>query len=174
MHIEQQHTQLVSNLIKDPEEILAGMTAHKAAVLHAMLGIAGEILELDAGIRANDLDNILEEAGDALFYLRDARSFFPPADVSSRPVTDISGVLAELLDGAKKYAIYNKSWLQVELGLSIATALADRWVVDSLRAFGFTRDEALGHNIAKLTKRYPQGTYTDTHAHARLDKEEEQ
>jgi hypothetical protein len=35
---------------------------------------------------------------------------------------------------------------------------------------GITRDEVLAHNIAKLSKRYSSGSYSDKHAQERADK----
>ena len=38
------------------------------------------------------------------------------------------------------------------------------------QGLGITRQEVLGHNIAKLSKRYSSGTYSDKHAQERADK----
>ena len=85
--------------------------------LHAAVGIAGEAGEVLDAIKKNwiydadlDVENILEECGDLLFYI---------------------------------------------------TAL--------LLHSGHTLQDAMWHNIDKLSKRYPEG-YTDHHARERMDK----
>jgi len=38
------------------------------------------------------------------------------------------------------------------------------------QGLGITREEVLAHNIAKLSKRYSSGSYSDKHAQERADK----
>ena len=74
----------------------------------------------------------------------------------------------ELLDAAKKVAIYNKP-VDRE---NVIEELGDlEFYMQGLRAnLGITREECLAHNIAKLTKRYPKGTFDNADAVARADK----
>lgn len=74
----------------------------------------------------------------------------------------------ELLDAAKKVAIYNKP-VDRE---NVIEELGDlEFYMQGLRAnLGITREDCLAHNIAKLTKRYPKGTFDNADAVARADK----
>jgi NTP pyrophosphatase (non-canonical NTP hydrolase) len=78
----------------------------------------------------------------------------------------------ELLDAAKKVAIYNKP-VDRE---NVIEELGDlEFYMQGIRAnLGITREECLAHNIAKLTKRYPKGTFDNVDAVARADKHDEQ
>ena len=78
----------------------------------------------------------------------------------------------ELLDAAKKVAIYNKP-VDRE---NVIEELGDlEFYMQGIRAnLGITREECLAHNIAKLTKRYPKGTFDNADAVARADKHGEQ
>lgn len=70
------HEELVVALAKNPDVILAEMTADKADLIHAVLGISGEAGELLDAIKKAaiynkplDIDNVIEELGDLEFYL---------------------------------------------------------------------------------------------------------
>lgn len=78
----------------------------------------------------------------------------------------------ELLDAAKKVAIYNKP-VDRE---NVIEELGDlEFYMQGIRAnLDITREECLAHNIAKLTKRYPKGTFDNADAVARADKHGEQ
>jgi len=80
----------------------------------------------------------------------------------------VSGEAGELLDAVKKYVIYNKP---VDFN-NIVEELGDlEFYMQGLRAeFGITREETLRANVAKLGKRYHQGTYSDKQAQDRADK----
>lgn len=113
-----QHSQLVKDLVKNPEEIRNELTIAQANILHMAVGIAGEAGELLDAIKKHciyqkplDMENIIEELGDLEFYME--------------------GLRQELL---------------------------------------IVRQDTLDHNIKKLSKRYPQGTYTNVDAQERKDK----
>lgn len=80
----------------------------------------------------------------------------------------IAGEGGELLDAVKKAAIYRKS-IDRE---NVIEELGDlEFYMEGLRqGLGITRQEVLEHNIAKLSKRYSSGTYSDKHAQERADK----
>lgn len=83
----------------------------------------------------------------------------------------ISGESGELLDAVKKAAIYCKE-IDVE---NVIEELGDlEFYMEGLRqGLGITREQTLNHNIAKLSKRYSSGRYSDKHAQERADKEPE-
>ena len=80
----------------------------------------------------------------------------------------IAGEAGELLDAVKKAAIYRKPIDRA----NVVEELGDlEFYMEGLRqGYGITRQEVLDHNIAKLSKRYNSGTYSDKHAQERADK----
>lgn len=84
----------------------------------------------------------------------------------------VSGEAGELLDAVKKYVIYDKPLDRA----NVVEELGDlEFYMQGLRAeLGITREETLQANIAKLSKRYHSGGYTDAQAQQRADKPEGQ
>lgn len=80
----------------------------------------------------------------------------------------ISGEAGELLDAIKKAAIYCKPVDRV----NVVEELGDlEFYMQGLRAgMGITREETLEANIAKLSKRYSAGSYSNEAAQQRADK----
>jgi NTP pyrophosphatase (non-canonical NTP hydrolase) len=80
----------------------------------------------------------------------------------------IAGEAGELLDAIKKHVIYNKP-LDVQ---NVIEELGDiEFYMQGLRGGAcIMRDETLIANIEKLSRRYPNASYTDTDAQARADK----
>ena len=83
----------------------------------------------------------------------------------------ISGEAGELLDAVKKAAIYRKP-IDRE---NVIEEMGDlEFYMEGLRqGLDITREEVLAHNIAKLSKRYSSGSYSDKHAQERADKANE-
>jgi len=81
----------------------------------------------------------------------------------------ISGEAGELLDAIKKHVIYNKP-LDLQ---NVIEELGDlEFYMEGLRhALFLSRDETLGQNIAKLSKRYEGFRYSDQAAQTRADKQ---
>lgn len=80
----------------------------------------------------------------------------------------ISGEAGELLDAIKKQVIYCKA-LDRENALEELGDL--EFYMEGMRqGLGFTREQCLEANIAKLGKRYEGMKYTDGAAHKRADK----
>jgi NTP pyrophosphatase (non-canonical NTP hydrolase) len=112
------YQQFVNSIVKPGDEIICQLTPQKAHLLHMAVGVSGEAGELLDAIKKHcvyqkqiDLNNVMEEAGDILFYL--------------------TGLLSEL---------------------------------------DMTIEECINANMDKLSKRYPQGTYSNSAAIARADK----
>lgn len=80
----------------------------------------------------------------------------------------IAGEAGKLLDAVRKAAIYRKP---IDRD-NVVEELGDlEFYMEGLRqGLGIARQEALDHNIAKLSKRYSSGTYSDKHAQERADK----
>jgi NTP pyrophosphatase (non-canonical NTP hydrolase) len=112
------YQQFVNSIVKPGDEIICQLTPQKAHLLHMAVGVSGEAGELLDAIKKHcvyqkqiDLNHVMEEAGDILFYL--------------------TGLLSEL---------------------------------------DMTIEECINANMDKLSKRYPQGTYSNSAAIARADK----
>lgn len=74
------HTQMVCELRKPPEAIIASLTNTRMDCIHAVMGIVGEAGELLDSIKKTviynksfDYSNIEEELGDMEFYLEQLR-----------------------------------------------------------------------------------------------------
>lgn len=80
----------------------------------------------------------------------------------------VSGEAGELLDAVKKSAIYGKSLDHKNM----VEELGDlEFYMSRIRQIiGITRDEVLECNFDKLSKRYSEGTYTNSQAQKRMDK----
>lgn len=99
-----------------------------------------------------------------------ARLFIKPGDSMGRMVhasMGVSGEAGELIDAIKKAWIYGKP-LDRENVLEEAGDLMF-YLQALLTECGFTLDQAMEYNVAKLAKRYPKG-YTDAAAIERADK----
>jgi NTP pyrophosphatase (non-canonical NTP hydrolase) len=112
------YQQFVNTIVKPGNEIIRQLTPQQAHLLHMAVGVSGEAGELLDAIKKHcvyqkpiDLNNVMEEAGDILFYL--------------------TGLLNEL---------------------------------------DMTLNECVNANMDKLSKRYPQGSYSNNAAIARADK----
>jgi NTP pyrophosphatase (non-canonical NTP hydrolase) len=83
----------------------------------------------------------------------------------------VAGEAGELLDAVKKLAIYNKP-LTKEGRDNLVEELGDlEFYMQGLRErTGITREEVLEANMAKLSKRYHAGKFTNTQAQERADK----
>lgn len=81
----------------------------------------------------------------------------------------ICGEAGELFDAIKKPAIYAKGKIDRE---NVIEELGDlEFYMAGLRlALGITRAETLEANMAKLSKRYSSGTYSNQQAQDRADK----
>lgn len=167
------YDQMVRNLFKP-------METEAATVLHAAVGIAGEVAEL---LVARSIEDIVEEMGDVEFYVEAAfqatggRHFeeivVEGHDMAHHQVFNTVGIAlsvsaGRLLDLAKKSWVYNQapnlSAMRYEL-LRIQLMLGTMRELVSVRL-----PDVLGANQAKLGKRYPDGVYTDRDAQQRADK----
>ena len=78
--LKEEHRKLVSNLEKDPADILASLTIEKVSLWHMQTGVAGEAGELVDAIKRYviygkpiDFNNVIEELGDLEFYMQGIR-----------------------------------------------------------------------------------------------------
>ena len=176
------YSQMVADLAKPGEDIIATLTPVMAHTLHMAIGLAGEAGELlehyvtDEVIRDSEL---IEEFGDSEFYFEGLCQSMRikinlTGTTSDNPFCLPGYVVAttEMLDIVKKMVIYNKD---VNLTLFINALTNVRVCLDrAYDYYGLTQAEALDHNMNKLLKgdtaRYKEGTYSDKAAIARRDK----
>lgn len=167
-------------------------------LLHAAVGISSEVSELMEPIvdfytsedEELDVPNILEEAGDIIFYstmlmykLRvsldvplNRKVDFVPID-TAQPLRlqlldashEMSIQAGLILDLVKKHWAYGKELPVGDVILHTAHLLQTLDAV--LASLNYIIPEVIAHNTTKLKLRYPDNTYTDSHAQQRLDKE---
>lgn len=174
--------EMVQNLAKPGEAILATLDPLKCHLMHMTFGIVGEIAEL---LEAGDLDHFLEEAGDMEFYLEGMRQGLgvDRIDVLSAgefkiEVTKSSLITAfggELIDQIKKYFCYDED-LNIEAVMGALCGIEEQ--LDSYRDYRkVTWQQTLDANMSKLLTaddaRYSSGSYSDQQAQDRSDKAEE-
>lgn len=183
MSVDNNHTELVRALAKSPYDILVDISAEKIDLLHGAIGLAGETIEFMAGEEDNDQENVIEEAGDILFYGRMIelrmgydivinrdlmRQFYPAGATSAGWCSELVQAAGNVLDLVKKFAIYNKNIADTDIMMQLQKCF---YCLDTLLGTrGITLDDARVANIAKLRKRYSSGTYSDQQAQDRADK----
>ena len=115
------YQQFVNSIVKPGDEIIRQLTPHQAHLLHMAVGVSGEAGELLDAIKKHcvyqkpiNMENVMEEAGDILFYL--------------------TGLLNDL---------------------------------------DISLEDCINANMDKLSKRYPNGSYSNAAAIARADKNDQ-
>lgn len=176
------HYDMVRTLVKDPVKLHEASTPERWALIHAGMGLVGEMLEL-AGHK--DSEHFLEESGDALFFFQDIRvrlgwSYGSGPKVTLDPkVFKVTDACEDILDVTKKLTVYGQEMDEKKFH-RIASAVdhLEAWLEHELVTRGYSREIALRHNAHKLVvgpfARYPDGTYSDAEAEARADKKHEQ
>lgn len=174
MNIIQQHVKLVEDLSKPGEDILRDLTPLVAHMMHMAIGVAGEAREL-FGERRGTVDKQLKELGDIEFYLTGLRESIgltrSPVERSSKLVPESYYLLmvhaSDILEGVKKYAFYGKNDSRFSIVESIRKL--EGCLAQVRGTLSVTLQEVLQENIYKLSKRYPQGTYSNEAAIQRVD-----
>ncbi len=187
-----EYSQMVADLAKPGEDIIATLTPIKMHMLHMAVGLAGETGELlehecsGGGVVDSEL---IEELGDTEFYfeglcqsmhitlntirLDQAYSYLSATCGDSQSAALCVVAASDMLDLVKKMVIYNKD---VDLGVFVNALTKVRVRLDQAYSYyGITQLEALEHNMNKLLKgdnaRYKEGKYTDEAAQVRRDKQ---
>ncbi len=180
-----QYSKLVSTLFKDGPAILADAHATSFSLLHAAVGIVGEVYEYAS---SDTRENAIEELGDILFYVHAASiavdqhpdNLLVPLDFdavmgegSTRKAIDAMYTAGfDLLDVAKKAVFHNKR--ADSLPRVVGNLLSNIHLNLTRLAYsnGTTLEKLEETNTFKLSvKRYPNG-YSDQAAQERADKAE--
>lgn len=175
----------VSSKLKPGQDILASLTAEKCHVLHMLVGLAGESVEL---VNYEGNKNLLEEIGDVEFYLTGLELntqllthqggiskgdkimdyHVPKYHTLAMYLHEIHECAHKALElGVKKWILYNKTIVEEQLKDEIRTIhrlLRGVYVHQKIN-----RADILESNRAKLDKRYEKG-YSDKAAQERADK----
>ena len=178
------YSQMITDLAKPGEDIIATLTPIKTHTLHMAVGLAGEAGELLEHFCADGLiegSDVLEELGDAEFYFEGlCQSMHVEVQLTGSTSDDPFSVpryvvaATDMLDVVKKMVVYNKD---IDLMTFVNALSKVRTCLDcAYDYYGFTQAEALDHNMNKLLKgdtaRYKEGTYSDEAAQSRRDKQE--
>ena len=185
------HPQLVTALVKPPQDIINTLTIFTVDLWHGATGVAGESGELleailfppEGGI---DRVNIREEMGDLYFYIEQLmqrtgivldmdslKQIAEDADMRAKLALHYAASIAihgsQVLDTVKKAALYNKPLDQELLTNQLNALVASMLTLG--RMFHLEREECLSSNIIKLSKRYASLSYSDKQAQDRADKQ---
>lgn len=167
----------------------SGMHPQYEGLMHAAIGISGEVGEIVQAIQNNDISNLAEEFGDVEFYIA---ALLQAANVTddelfeanrivtlSIPVSNPSSLLAivaaDILDTAKRCWVYgnNPEDKKPKLVMDLAKLI---YCIDVLyEAYAFKVWEIRKANMDKLIGpkgRYRDLVYSDAAATARADKQE--
>ncbi len=185
----------VGALAKPGQDIIDSLTPEKAHLWHMSGELRGELLELQIALENNDAENVLEEAGDMLFYIQGCFQF--PGCSFFMPSHNFEAQVIERLDHDEGYLDiverYPHSTLLREV--EAATTMAKRIVLyekpsddktdfspalwravahlgNTLRQHGHTLADAFAHNREKLGERLPDGVYSNKAMQDRADKKE--
>lgn len=159
--MEIDHKDMVAKLAKSGADIVADLNPESAHILHMAVGVSGEVAKLMAAIVNNDRANCLEELGDIEFYFEGLcqgtsiiliRKEINPAAVTSEPFTDVIIQAGNMLDVAKKIAVYNDPSKMADLTVEM---LRFRNAIDKFYAqTEFKHEDALAVSIKKQGNRY--------------------
>lgn len=135
--------------------------SHYIRLIHAVLGLGGEISELRAACELNDKNNVIEEIGDFFWYLaiienileRNLSDINDPYIVegdTDTVINDLEAFVCEMIDSLKRQIFYGspgKDWEY--LGNQVVILLRTLCI-----RYGSTEKEVKTKNINKLKARY--------------------
>lgn len=188
------HDEMVAQLAKSGQTIIDEITPNSMHLLHMSVGIAGEsgeLFEAFSSKRIGDADrkNVVEELGDAEFYLEGYRQgtgttregIMETPSTANTQLPTIQSICAELmyhsnnlLDSTKKVAIYCKL---IDIEVTAQNLRNIEYCLNLIRTLmNITYEECIEHNINKLATgdkaRYKDGVFTNEQAQVRRDKGE--
>lgn len=198
------HSEMVATLAKPGDTLVSELTGNKAHLWHMASALMGEACELieaydNAFTTESDVDqeNLVEELGDAEFYIEGIRqglgierveavsADIDPIILQCHGFDSVAAIkftiaTSKVFDLIKKYVIYNKELVQgvptnpkkqVSV-IDIQDALAKMEAVLFVYRLttGFDYQQTLDANIEKLRERYEGFVYTDQAAQDRADK----
>lgn len=176
---------MVRALAKPGRELIKNWDASDAHLIHMIVGLMGETLELQM---LDSEENLLEELGDIEFYFEGIKVLLYPInnnyDLSKNEAVNlahdqigfyITKEVEDLCNLIKKITIYKKPYgLDMKDKIIDAITQLDQKLANVYYSVGLTRQYVLCSNMEKLmtgnNARYAAGTYSDEQANARADK----
>jgi hypothetical protein len=177
------YSHMVAKLAKDGAQILSELTKEKCHLWHMATGLAGEAIEVE---NYTDIENLIEELGDVMFYHEGVRQCigiepqlidygdFSKVEEASSPSKRSTGMqlltwgAGIVLDAVKKHVAYNQPLNVDRVHFGIFTV---NTAVNQIQSYhGLNRGQILLANKTKLFKRYTGFNYTNEAAQARADK----
>lgn len=136
--------------------------AVNARICHAMMGINTELNELNLAVHKDDRPNIVEELGDAVWYLavaQDEVNFIDAFDISVENITSIflgadEAYTVDIMDLLKRAMFYGSEFKEEEC-VKPFTSIFLGVIINSLK-LGVDLTEAMDVNLKKLFVRYPE------------------
>lgn len=171
------HHEMVRGLVKPGSVILSQLTAEDCHLLHMVIGLMGEAVELEEACVENDLDNLIEEGGDSIFYqtamfdifnMEFFNETFKVTHIPSR-TDDYTSVCGKILDLVKKKTIYRKDAYDEQIRELLFIARDSLQYMLSM--WNISIRTCQDHNYKKLGKRYENHKYSDEQAQLRKDKD---
>ena len=174
--------EMVLTLKKPGKDIIESWSPAKASASHMLAGLFDEYFEITeaamemyASYTVSNRKNVLEEAGDVLFYIEGLvqdlnlpKIKMVRAEEGCFPST--VDVMINIITPVKRHLYYNKD-LDVEMLVKGLEGLAAA-ILSTAYDAGYELDEVLEANMVKLLKgRYKSG-YSDEAANKREDKTE--
>ena len=181
---------MVASRIAPGELLVAETTPRKMDILHATMGLVGELLELlEPQSQENmDIEHAVEEAGDSLFYVVNLHrvvgipmkwNYTPPYTMVE--MFNPAGVIklaSDILDCGKRLGIYGSDKKEHEDALilcaerSVDFIFGIRWFlrVPEADRERFTLESLARANTIKLDKRFHNSGYSKKSALGRADK----
>lgn len=184
------YSSFVAGLFKPGADIHREVSHSDCALLHAALGIAGELGELTIADCNQDRNDVLEQAGDLFFYCRATRNILELefSSITTTSLHDIviaaglsldkqgttceilSACASHVIDDLKRITIYRTAYNKPELKqLNRRLGHLELIVAKILSQYNFTVEQCIQHNIDKLLDRHPKGTFTNAAALAKAD-----
>lgn len=181
--------QIVLDLAKSNEAIIAEMGAAGLPVAHLQhmaIGVAGESIELLEAYLANDKETMLEELGDAEFFIQGAdnaldvlgygneqRNVAYAVLTPTEVIHDYLIAAGNFLDSGKRLGTYVD---ETKIGQYKANLIAVRIALNHVyEVLPFNQEQAIAQNIYKLVTgpkaRYKGGVYSNAAAQNRADKQ---
>lgn len=178
-----EYAEMVGQLKKSGEDIIAGWTPLHASRAHMLTGIYDEYMEVTEALILLDgtkveLENTVElakELGDLMFYLVGlAQDYHIETQVMAYPLPEPSRDALQSMIAAttmvKRHLYYNKPLDTLELAVALRKLIAN--VAALAAGTGRTLEDILEMNEEKLLGgRYKEGKFSDEQANDREDEE---
>lgn len=181
--IETKHAAMVAALVKDPDRVRNSL--ERPGALRMLYGVQSDLIyrgdRLDAAKKFLVYEKPCPVHQQALETCAAADANCPidrrlwPQHITSHQAAllhaaiGIAGEAVELLRAVHSH-VFDETPLDIENCTEEAGDL-EFYMEDFRKRVGITREQTLGHNMAKLAKRYPNYEYTDQRAQERADKE---